>query len=229
MLRKNGPEDIPPTRILLPLVSLSRLSKKVLLLRLPCLGVAVLRLRLAVLFHQELDHRRQLVDLFALLRQLGVHTFRASSEHFVQYDMFDDAKTDKLSKLNCAIDQIREHRLNQVDGRELEIIIKPEKLENLKRILDSEGANGVMIQNIFGYGKQKGVRQVYTRDENVGVNLLPKLSVRTIVKDEIVDNIIKKVLAELNTGSFGDGKIFIKDIENAVKIRTGEMGDDALE
>mgnify|MGYP000822758656 FL=1 len=86
-----------------------------------------------------------------------------------------------------------------------------------------------MIQNIFGYGKQKGVRQVYTRDENVGVNLLPKLSVRTIVKDEIVDNIIKKVLAELNTGSFGDGKIFIKDIENAVKIRTGEMGDDALE
>lgn len=113
--------------------------------------------------------------------------------------------------------------------KELEIIIKPEKLENLKRILDSEGANGVMIQNIFGYGKQKGVRQVYTRDENVGVNLLPKLSVRTIVKDGIVDNIIKKVLAELNTGSFGDGKIFIKDIENAVKIRTGEMGDDALE
>lgn len=113
--------------------------------------------------------------------------------------------------------------------KELEIIIKPEKLENLKRILDSEGANGVMISNIFGYGKQKGVRQVYTRDDSVGVNLLPKLSVRTVVKDEIVDSIIKKVLSELNTGSFGDGKIFIKDIENAVKIRTGEMGDDALE
>lgn len=113
--------------------------------------------------------------------------------------------------------------------RELEIIIKPEKLENLKRILDSEGANGVMISNIFGYGKQKGAGQVYTRDDNVGVNLLPKLSVRTIVKDEIVDNIIKKVVSELNTRSFGDGKIFIKDIGNAVKIRTGEMGDDALE
>lgn len=112
--------------------------------------------------------------------------------------------------------------------KELEIIIKPEKLENLKRILDSVGAGGVMITSIFGYGRQKGVRQVYTRDENIGVNLLPKLSVRTVVKDETVDDIIKKVLSELNTGSFGDGKIFIKDIENAVKIRTGEMGDEAL-
>ncbi len=112
--------------------------------------------------------------------------------------------------------------------KELEMIIKPEKLENLKRILDSEGANGVMITTIFGYGRQKGIRQVYTRDENVGVNLLPKLSVRTVVKDEIVENIIQKVLSELNTGSFGDGKIFIKNIEDAVKIRTSERGDDAL-
>lgn len=112
--------------------------------------------------------------------------------------------------------------------KELEIVIKPEKLENLKRILDSSGANGVMITNIFGYGRQKGLKQVYTRDENVGVNLLPKLSVRTVVKDEQVDGIVEKVLSELNTGSFGDGKIFIKDIENAVKIRTGQTGDDAL-
>lgn len=113
--------------------------------------------------------------------------------------------------------------------KELEIIIKPEKFENLKRILDSEGAHGIMVSSIFGYGRQKGVRQVYTRDDNVGVNLLPKLSIRTVVKDEIVESIIEKVLAELNTGSFGDGKIFIKNIEDAVKIRTGERGNDALE
>jgi nitrogen regulatory protein PII len=75
---------------------------------------------------------------------------------------------------------------------------------------------------------QEGGGHVYTRDETPGINLLPKLSVRTVVKDEIVEGIINKVLEELNTNSFGDGKIFIKDIEGAVKIRTGETGNDAL-
>lgn len=112
--------------------------------------------------------------------------------------------------------------------KELEIKLKPEKLENLKRSWTVKAPGGVMISTIFGYGRQKGVKQVYTRDDNIGVNLLPKLSVRTVVTDDMVDGIIKKVLLELNTGSFGDGKIFVKDIENAVKIRTGETGEEAL-
>lgn len=112
--------------------------------------------------------------------------------------------------------------------KELEIIIKPEKLENLKRILDREGARGVIISQIFGYGHQKGRGQVYTREETPGINVLPKLSVRTVVKDSIVENIISRVLDELNTNSFGDGKIFIKHVEEAVKIRTKERGEDAL-
>ena len=100
--------------------------------------------------------------------------------------------------------------------KELEIIIKPEKLENLKRILDREGARGVIISQIFGYGHQKGRGQVYTREET------------PVVKDSIVENIISRVLDELNTNSFGDGKIFIKHVEEAVKIRTKERGEDAL-
>ena len=112
--------------------------------------------------------------------------------------------------------------------KELEIIIKPERLENLKRILDSSGARGVMISQIFGYGHQRGQGQVYTREENPGVNLLPKLSVRTVVKDDVAEKIINKTLVELNTGSFGDGKIFVKNIEDAIKIRTHERGEIAL-
>lgn len=112
--------------------------------------------------------------------------------------------------------------------KELEIIIKPERMEHLKRILDSAGARGVMIAQIFGYGHQRGHGQVYTRDDNPGINLLPKLSVRTVVKDEVAEKIIEKAMKELNTNSFGDGKIFVRAVEDAIKIRTCERGEEAL-
>ncbi len=112
--------------------------------------------------------------------------------------------------------------------KELEIIIKPERLEHLKRILDLEGARGVMISQFFGYGHQKGHGQVYSRDDNPGVNLLPKMSVRTVVKDECAERIIDRCLKELNTQSFGDGKIFVRNIDDAIKIRTQERGEEAL-
>lgn len=111
--------------------------------------------------------------------------------------------------------------------KKLELIIKPEKLEELKAILDSADANGVMITNIMGYGNQKGYTCLY-RGAEYSVNLLPKIKVETVVSEKAADDIVEKVLKEINTGNYGDGKIFIYDVEDAVRIRTGERGEDAL-
>ncbi len=111
--------------------------------------------------------------------------------------------------------------------KKLEIIIKPERLESLKNILNDCHASGIMISNIMGYGKQKGFVQVY-RGTKSDVNLLPKIKVETVVTADIADNIISKVLKEINTGNYGDGKIFIYEVEDAVRIRTGERGNEAL-
>ncbi|HAU87226.1 MAG TPA: transcriptional regulator [Lachnospiraceae bacterium] len=111
--------------------------------------------------------------------------------------------------------------------KKLEIIIKPEKLEDLKSILDESKANGIMITNIMGYGNQKGYKQVY-RGTEFNVNLLPKVKVETVIDDDVAEQIVTKVVANINTGNYGDGKIFIYDVEDAVRIRTGERGENAL-
>lgn len=111
--------------------------------------------------------------------------------------------------------------------KKLEIIIKPEKLDDLKSILDESKANGIMITNIMGYGNQKGYKQIY-RGTEYSVNLLPKIKVETVVPTELSEKIVERVTKEINTGNYGDGKIFIYDIEDAVRIRTGERGHDAL-
>ena len=111
--------------------------------------------------------------------------------------------------------------------KKLEIIIKAEKLEDLKSILDSNGSNGVMISNIMGYGNQKGHPHLY-RGAEYSVNLLPKVRVETVVPKEEADLLIEAIVKEINTGNYGDGKIFVYDVEDAVRIRTGERGKEAL-
>ena len=111
--------------------------------------------------------------------------------------------------------------------KKLEIIIKPEKLEDLKTILDRCKANGVMISNIMGYGNQKGYKRMYRGSEYV-VNLLPKVKVETVMENEVAEDIIDSIVKDINTGNYGDGKIFVYDVEDAVRIRTGERGNDAL-
>ncbi len=107
--------------------------------------------------------------------------------------------------------------------KKLEIIIKPEKLEDLKAVLESNEVNGLNIVNSMGYGNQKGIIKNY-RGASYNVTLLPKIKVETVVSDEVAPGLIDKV----NTGNFGDGKIFVYDVEDAVRIRTGEHGDKAL-
>ncbi len=109
----------------------------------------------------------------------------------------------------------------------LEIIIKPEKLEVLKAVLDDQKVNGVMITNIMGYGNQKGYTQMY-RGSEYNVNLLPKVKVETVIAAKDTARIVEAIIKEIRTGEIGDGKIFVYEIENAIRIRTGEQGEEAL-
>ena len=111
--------------------------------------------------------------------------------------------------------------------KKLEIIIRPERLDDLKTILNSNGAHGLMISNIMGYGLQKGHKQAYN-GVDFGGNLLPKVKVETIVTDDVSEHIIDLVIDNINTGTYGDGKIFVYEVADAVRIRTGERGIDAL-
>jgi nitrogen regulatory protein P-II 1 len=112
--------------------------------------------------------------------------------------------------------------------KKLEIVIRPEKLEELKQILNDYNVSGLMITNVMGYGKQKGYVQIY-RGTQSNVNLLPKLKVETVVSADAAEKIIDRILKDISTGNIGDGKIFVYQVEEAIRIRTGETGDNALE
>jgi len=111
--------------------------------------------------------------------------------------------------------------------KKLEIIIKPERLEDLKALLQECGATGIMISNLMGYGNQKGVTAQY-RGVQYTVNLLPKICVTTVTTEQKADVIVSTILNRLPQGEVGDGKIFISDVSDAVRIRTGDRGEKAL-
>lgn len=111
--------------------------------------------------------------------------------------------------------------------KKIEMIIRPEKLEDVKEILNESQIYGMTVLMVSGCGHQKGRKEVY-RGAEVSINLLPKVMVQTVVHDSIVDEIIKKVAAKVKTGQVGDGKIFVYNVEEALKIRTGESGEDAI-
>ena len=109
--------------------------------------------------------------------------------------------------------------------KKLEIVVRSEKLDDVKSILDECESTGAMVSNIMGYGNQKGYKTTYRGSEYV-VNLIPK--VKTIAADDVADKIIFKVCERISTGKIGDGKIFVYDVADVVRIRTGERGETAL-
>lgn len=111
--------------------------------------------------------------------------------------------------------------------KKLEILIKPERFETLKNILVGKGATGLMLTNIMGYGNQSGFTQQYRGVKTV-VQLLSKLKIEVAVKDDLVEPIIEEIAEKLSTNEIGDGKIFVYDIEDCIRIRTGERGEVAL-
>ena len=112
--------------------------------------------------------------------------------------------------------------------KKLSIIVRSEKLDDVKAILDECGSTGATVSNIMGYGNQKGYKTTYRGSEYV-VNLIPKIKIEIVVSLVPVKKVIETAKAVLHTGEIGDGKVFVYDIENVVKIRTGEEGYLALQ
>ncbi len=111
--------------------------------------------------------------------------------------------------------------------KKIEVIIRSEKLDDMKEILDACNSTGAMVSNIMGYGNQKGYKTQY-RGNDYYVNLLPKIKIETVVTDENAEKLISMVTEKIPTGNYGDGKIFVYDVLDAVRIRTGERGESAI-
>lgn len=106
-------------------------------------------------------------------------------------------------------------------------IIKPFKLDDVREALSEVGVQGVTVTEVKGFGRQKGHTELYRGAEYV-VDFLPKVKLEVAVDDSVVDKVIEGITKAAQTGKIGDGKIFVSSLEQAVRIRTGETGSDAL-
>ena len=111
--------------------------------------------------------------------------------------------------------------------KKIEAIIKPFKLDEVKEALQEVGLQGITVTEAKGFGRQKGHTELYRGAEYV-VDFLPKVKVEAAIKDDLVDRVIEAVEKSANTGKIGDGKVFVFDLLQVVRIRTGETGADAL-
>jgi nitrogen regulatory protein P-II 1 len=111
--------------------------------------------------------------------------------------------------------------------KKVEAIIRAERLQQVQDALDELGVSGLTVAEVMGCGRQKGYTEQY-RGSRANISLLPKLKVESVVPAEIVDRVVDAIVGAAYTGETGDGRVFIYDIEQAVRIRTGERGEDAV-
>ena len=111
--------------------------------------------------------------------------------------------------------------------KKIEAIIKPFKLDEVKEALQEVGLQGITVTEAKGFGRQKGHTELYRGAEYV-VDFLPKIKIDVAVKTELLDQVIEAVEKAANTGKIGDGKIFVFELEQVIRIRTGDTGADAL-
>ncbi|MDR7125111.1 MULTISPECIES: P-II family nitrogen regulator [Paracoccaceae] len=111
--------------------------------------------------------------------------------------------------------------------KKIEAIIKPFKLDEVKEALQEAGIQGLSVTEVKGFGRQKGHTELYRGAEYV-VDFLPKVKIEVILTDDMVDQAVAAIIAAARTDKIGDGKIFVSSVEQAIRIRTGETGDDAV-
>jgi nitrogen regulatory protein P-II 1 len=111
--------------------------------------------------------------------------------------------------------------------KKVEAIIKPFKLDEVKEALNEVGIQGITVSEVKGFGRQKGHTELYRGAEYV-VDFIPKIKMEIIVSDELAARVVEVIATAAKTGRIGDGKIFVTPVEEVVRIRTGEHGDDAL-
>ena len=111
--------------------------------------------------------------------------------------------------------------------KKIEAIIRPFKLDEVKEALVEEGIRGLTISEVRGYGRQKGHTETY-RGSEYQIEFIPKIKIEIVVDDSLLDKVIDAILRSAKTGQVGDGKIFISDVQEVIRIRTEESGSQAL-
>jgi nitrogen regulatory protein PII len=111
--------------------------------------------------------------------------------------------------------------------KKIEAIIRHERLQDVQDALDQLGVSGLTVSEVVGCGRQKGYTEQY-RGVRANISLLPKIKVESVVPSDIVDDAVEAIVAAARTGAIGDGRVFVYDIEQSIRIRTGEDGEDSV-